>query len=185
MCKPEDINKNIYYMDILNDAYDFYSAANYLNNNSEIIYPNIRATNGVTITVNIALACELFIKGLLNLENKDKFDTHNLYKLFCSLNGKTQQQIIRIVSNSYKYETSQEIDRKNFIDSLKVVKDYYVTHRYWFEDINNGIDYKGVGLLKKICDAIIIIANTRIEEYYNFDIFCTDENKIKFLRSTK
>lgn len=172
-------------MDILNDAYDFYSAANYLNNNNEIVCPNISAKNGITITVNIALACELFIKGLLNLENKDKFDTHNLYKLFCSLNGKTQQHIIRIVSSSYKYETGQEIDRKIFIDSLKVVKDYYVTHRYWFEDKNNGIDYNGVGLLKKICDAIIIIVNTRIEEYFKFDIFCTDENKIKYLVSVK
>ncbi len=172
---------------LLYNAYDFYETAYFLNNSTDIIYPNISALHSITITVNIAFACELFFKAILKKETKTIPKKHDLYSLFHSLDEHRQNTIFEIVNGDYQYDTHQSITRKIFEDSLNIVKNYFTEARYWFEniDFNNilNIDYKGTTFIKKICDAIIVILNSEIEEEYIHFQLLVSNKKLNYFKT--
>lgn len=161
---------------ICNAAYDFYNAAHYLNNSKEICYPNISARNIVAIAMNISFSCELFLKGILKVISGKVTKGHNLEKLFGQLDDKIKNNIINIVSFDYECETGMSITQTQFFESLRIVKDWFVEQRYWFEK-DYGFDYKGIGFIKKICDAIMLIVNSLFDEELWFKVYVSSEDK--------
>ena len=116
-------------LDVLNAGYEFYRATKHINNNWYINYPKISAAFVIPIAVNLSFACELFLKGLLLLEDKEYDDKHDLRKLYKSLNGKTQNKIFDLVNLEFQLYTGQTITKKQFLETLKFVKDYFVAQR--------------------------------------------------------
>lgn len=149
--------------DICNAAYDFYQAAHFLNNDKELYYPKISARNMVAITVNISFACKLFLKALKKILGFKVPRGHNLFDLFKSLDDSIKSMIINVVSCDYEYEKGSGLNQEHFLEALEIVKDWFVEQRYWFEQ-NHGFDYKGIGFIKKICDAVMLISNVLIDE---------------------
>ena len=172
-------------LDVLDAEYEFYRATKHINNNWYINYPKISAAFVIPMAVNLSFACELFLKGLLLLENKDYDDKHDLRKLYKSLNGKTQNKLFELVNLEFQLDAGQTITKQQFLETLKFVKDYFVKQRYWFEHreteriFENGL---GIDFIKKLCDAILIIVNSRIEEYFNFELLVADPEKLARLK---
>ena len=169
-------------LEVLNTGYEFYRAARQINNGWEIAYPKLSAAFIIPITVNIAFACELFFKSLLLLEEKDFSESHNIEKLFKQLNGKTQSKIFDIVNFDYVYDSGKSITKKQFNEALKAIKDYFVTQRYLFEKRENERVFEdglGIAFIKKLCDAILLIINSRLESYFGHDLLIDDKNKVQ------
>ena len=199
MCYSNDENANRFFeiidnkygeyhinpLEVLNAGYEFYRSTKHINNNWYINYPKISAAFVIPIAVNLSFACELFLKGLLLLENKDYDDKHDLKKLYNRLNGKTQNKLFDLVNFDFQLENGQAITKLQFLETLKFVKDYFVTQRYWFEHRENDrIFENGVGIdfIKKLCDAVLLIVNSRIEEYLNFELLVADPEKLARLK---
>jgi HEPN domain-containing protein len=84
----------------------------------DLVNPGI--TNG-------CFACELYLKTLLMKQKKDIKETHNLYILFNSINGKTQNQIIKkFTDNGYTKEL--------FTNKLKYIANGFKISRYDYEN---------------------------------------------------
>jgi len=172
-------------LEVLNAGYEFYRATRHINNNWDISYPKISAAFVIPIAVNLAFACELFFKGLLLLENEEYDDKHDLRKLYKSLNGKTQNKLFDLVNLDFQLETGKSITKLQFLNALKFVKDYFVTQRYWFENRENERIFEnglGIDFIKKLCDAILLVVNSRIEEYFNFKLLVADPEKLARLK---
>ena len=172
-------------LEVLKAGYEFYRATKQINNNWYIDYPKISAAFVIPIAVNLSFACELFLKGLLLLENKDYDEKHDLKKLYNTLNGKTQNKIFDLVDLEFQLETGQTITKHQFFEALKFVKDYFVLQRYWFEHRENERIFEnggGIDFIKKLCDAILIVVNSRIEEYFNFELLVADPEKLVRLK---
>ncbi|MDE7082919.1 MAG: hypothetical protein K2O89_04360 [Clostridia bacterium] len=162
--------------DICNAAYDFYQSAHFLNDNKELYYPKISANNVVAITVNISFSCELFLKGIQKILGFKVPRGHDLFDLFTSLDDRLKTMIINIVACDYEYETGSRINEEQFLKSLELVKNWFVEQRYWFEH-DYGFDYKGIGFIKKICDAVMLLANATIDEQLWFKISVSSMEK--------
>ena len=104
-------------MEVLNAGYEFYRATKHINNNWYINYPKISAAFVIPIAVNLSFACELFLKGLLLLENKKYNDKHDLRKLYKSLNGKTQSKLFDLVNLEYELGTGKKITSQQFLEA--------------------------------------------------------------------
>ena len=153
MCCSNDENANRFFeiidnkygeyhinpLEVLNAGYEFYIAAKHINNNWDINYPKISAAFVIPIAVNLSFACELFLKGLLLLENKEYDDKHNLRTLYKSLNEKTQNKLFDLVDLEFKRETGRTITKQQFSEALKFVKNYFVAQMYLFEKMNNKL----------------------------------------------
>lgn len=172
-------------LEVLNTGYEFYRAVRQINNGWEVAYPKLSAAFIIPITVNIAFACELFLKCLLLLEDKTFSDLHSIRKLFKQLNGKTQNKIFDIVNFDYVYDSGKSITKKQFDDALKAIKDYFVTQRYLFEKRENERVYEnglGIAFIKKLCDAILLVINSHLESYFAHDLLIDDHNKVQKMK---
>ncbi len=172
-------------LEVLNTGYEFYRAVRQINNGWEIAYPKLSVAFIIPITVNISFACELFFKGLLLLEDKDFSESHNVEKLFKQLNGKTQNKIFDIVNFDYVCDSGKSITKKQFNEALKAIKDYFVTQRYSFEKRENEREFEyglGISFIKKLCDAILLVVNSRIESYFAYDLLIDDTNKVQKMK---
>ena len=104
----------------------------------DLVNPGI--TNG-------CFACELYLKALLMKQKKDVKKTHNLNKLFNSINGKTQNQIIKkFTDNGYTKEL--------FSNKLKYIANGFKISRYDYENdytyyMLSGFIYEFIEALKE------------------------------------
>ena len=110
----------------------------------DLVNPGI--TNG-------CFACELYLKTLLMLQKKDIKETHNLNKLFNSINGKTQNQIIKkFTENGYTKEL--------FTKKLKYIANGFKISRYDYENdytyyMLSGFIYEFIEALKEAIEELI------------------------------
>lgn len=104
----------------------------------DLVNPGI--TNG-------CFACEQYLKLLLMKQKKDVKETHNLYILFNSINGKTQNIIIkRFNDNGYTKEL--------FMNKLKYIANGFKISRYDYENdytyyMLSGFIYEFIEALKE------------------------------------
>lgn len=104
----------------------------------DLVNPGI--TNG-------CFACELYLKTLLMKQKKVIKGTHNLNKLFNSINGKTQNKIIKkFIDNGYTKEL--------FANKLKYIANGFKISRYDYENdytyyMLSGFIYEFIEALKE------------------------------------
>lgn len=107
----------------------------------DLVNPGI--TNG-------CFACELYLKTLLMKQKKDIKETHNLNILFNSINGKTQNQIIKkFTDNGYTKEL--------FTKKIKYIANGFKISRYDYENdytyyMLSGFIYEFIEALKEIVE---------------------------------
>ena len=107
---------------------------------------------------NGCFACELYLKILLMQQKKNTKKIHNLKKLFNSINGKTQNQLIKkFTDNGY---TKELFDKK-----LKYIANGFEISRYDFENdytyyMLSGFIYEFIEALKETVEEL----NKKIEE---------------------
>ena len=107
---------------IFNTANSFYSAAERCN---EMRYKNENVFEWLPIpsAVNMALACELYMKAIIVSEKNTFGNMHNLDDLYQTLSGNTQATI----QKELKY------DKSGFHSALERVADLFVEGRYIHE----------------------------------------------------
>lgn len=107
----------------------------------DLINPGI--TNG-------CFACELYLKTLLIQQKKNSKRTHDLNKLFNSINGKVQNQIIKkFIEKGYTKEL--------FLKKLKYIANGFKISRYDYENdytyyMLSGFIYEFIETLKEVVE---------------------------------
>ncbi len=99
--------------------------------------------------VCLAFSIELNLKALITSEENEPRNIHNLSKLFKSLNGKTQDEIIR----------QCELSKEDFLTSLGNIEVVFEDWRYVYEQ---GAVSLNMDLLHKLSEVLDNLTSDRI-----------------------
>ena len=99
--------------------------------------------------VCLAFSIELNLKALITFEGSEPRNIHNLSKLFKSLNGKTQNEIIK----------QCELSNEDFLASLKKIEVVFEEWRYVYEQ---GAVSLNMNLLHKLSEVLDSLTSDKI-----------------------
>lgn len=81
-----------------------------------------------------AFSCELYLKSILIEEGKAYNKTHSLRKLFCTINGKKQTDILDRTKTAFLGKVHQNSESYNFCRLLRTISNSFEDWRYCIEE---------------------------------------------------
>ena len=97
--------------------------------------------------VNASLACELYLKSIIEGGKKEPPKTHKLYELFSLISKEIQDEIKKGVEN------------ESFDDNLKQASDYFIKWRYVYEEIKKNEPFNAnLDFIRKLLNSLDSVA---------------------------
>ena len=115
-----------------------------------LIVPPYDPSTCAPFVVNAAFACEMYLKMMLRLHDKQK-NTHNLIALFKLLPNKLKDQINKITKQK---EGDFRLESHLFKDQLKTISNAFVDWRYIYEQEEASININRILLILAVLDTL-------------------------------